>query len=46
MKYAKILTGLLPEIMIQCRPKISPFFENPKILTNTKIGHEFLALKT
>ena len=31
MKYPKILTGVLPEILIQCRPKIYVLFRNPKI---------------
>ena len=42
MKYPKNLTGVLLEILIQCRPKISVLFRNPKILTS-KIGHGFLA---
>ena len=41
MKYPKILTGVLLDILIQCRPKISVLFRNPKILTS-KIGHGFL----
>ena len=42
MKYPKILTGILRDILIQCRPKISVLFRNPKILTS-KIGDGFLA---
>ena len=42
MKYPKNLTGVLLEILIQCRPKISVLFRNPKILTS-KISHGFLA---
>ena len=38
MKYPKNLTGVLLDILIQCRPKIYVLFKNPKILTS-KIGH-------
>ena len=34
MKYPKILTGVLLDIFIHCRPKISVLFKNPKILTS------------
>ena len=44
MKYPKNLTGVLLEILIQCRPKISVLFRNPKILTS-KIGHGFFGVK-
>ena len=44
VKYRKILTGLLLDILIHCRPKISVLFKNPKILTS-KIGHGFLGVK-
>ena len=44
MKYPKILTGVLLDIVIKCRPKIVVFFKNPKILTR-KIGHEFFGGK-
>ena len=42
MKYPKILTAVLLEILIQYRPKISVLVRNPKIL-KSKIGHVFLA---
>ena len=41
MKYPKNLTGVLLDILIQCRPKISVLFKNQKLLTS-KIGHGFL----
>ena len=37
MKYPKILTGVLLDILKKCRPKIFALFKNPKILTS-KIG--------
>ena len=37
MKYPKILTGVLLDILQKCRPKIFVLFKNPKILTS-KIG--------
>ena len=43
-KYPKILTGVKPRILIQCRPKICTLFKNPEILTS-QVGHEFLVSK-
>ena len=44
MKYPKILTGVLLDILIQCRPKIFVLFKNPKILTS-KIDHGIFGVK-
>ena len=44
MKYPKILTGVLLDILIKCRPKISVLFKSPKILTS-KIGHGLFGVK-
>ena len=43
MKYPKILTGVLLDILKNCRPKIFVLFKNPKILTS-KIGHGFFGV--
>ena len=44
MKYPKILTGGLLDILIKCRPKIVVLFKSPKILTR-KIGHGVFGVK-
>ena len=44
VKYPKILTGVLLDILKNCRPKIFVLFKNPKILTS-KIGHGFFGVK-
>ena len=43
-KYPKILTGVKPRILIQCRPKFFTLLKNPEILTS-QVGHEFLVSK-
>ena len=44
MKYPKILTGVLLDILIKCRPKTFVLFKNLKILTS-KIGHGVFGVK-
>ena len=44
MKYPKILTGVLLDILIKCRPKIVVLFKSPKIFTR-KIGHGVFGVK-
>ena len=44
MKYPKILTCVLLDILKNCRPKIFVLFKNPEILTS-KIDHGFFGGK-
>ena len=44
IKYPKILTGVLLDILIKCRPKTFVLFKSLKILTS-KIGHGFFGVK-